>query len=290
MNETVIRLSQENSASALLKLAKRDIDAGDTILCKAGDFYEGERVRAAELYRSATEHMAMAHDNGASQRRIAGYLGKSPAWVNRLLRWYELGCEGTPFGPQSKASREHARVQAAERTMKTKGPRTRTQHGDELAAAAAIALATNASARPETAPASIPHTDISSLEPADTVLGENGSAELADRERLLDAVQTPSSSEVQKGVDTAPAVAPATKMLSAACASDDYHLPQELNRQDPDRAFQRLTAQWSSIPFRNLLLESPKAAQFRFLRDVVLAEVGGPEALKLLLAGDGSAR
>ena len=85
----------------------------------------------------------------------------------------------------------------------------------------------------------------------------------------------------------APAIAQATKTLSDAPIGD-YRLPQELNRQDPDRAFQRLSEQWRSIPFRDLLLNSPKAAQIRFLRDVVLPEVGGPQALELLASGDRS--
>lgn len=278
MTEMVLRLSQEKSAPALLKLAKRDIDAGDAILCKAGDFYEVERVRAARLYLSATEHMAMAHRNGASQKHIAGCLGKSPAWVNRLLRWYGSGCEGTPFGSQSKASRDRARVQAAERTSIAKEPGTKTQHGDEFAAAA-TALATNASARPDSAPPSIPHANISSLKHADTVLDENGSVESVDRERLLDTVVTPSSSAAQKGVDpAAPVITRATNTLSDAPPAD-CHLPQALNRRDPNQAFQQLAAEWRSSPFRHFLLDSPQAAQLRFLRDVVLPEVGGLEII-----------
>jgi hypothetical protein len=71
----------------------------------------------------------------------------------------------------------------------------------------------------------------------------------------------------QEVVNAAADMAPATKTLSAASALGDYHLPQELNRQDPEHAFQRLAEQWSSIPFRHLLLDSPKAAQARFLRE-----------------------
>ena len=98
------------------------------------------------------------------------------------------------------------------------------------------------------------------------------------------------ASGVEEAVNAAAAMTPATKTHSAACASGDYHLPQVLNRQDPERAFQRLAEQWSSIPFRDLLLDSPQVAQARFLRDVVLPELGGLEAFMLFLAGDGSAR
>jgi hypothetical protein len=44
------------------------------------------------------------------------------------------------------------------------------------------------------------------------------------------------------------------------------------------------------VHFRDLFLDSPKAAQLRFLRDVVLHEVGGPEAVSLLPSGEGSGR
>lgn len=141
MNETTIRISQERAALAHLKLAKQDVESGDTILARADELYR----RAGEFYRKATEHMAKAQENGASQRRIANYLGKSPAWVNRLLRWRKSGYQDTPFGPQSKAGRERARVQAAERTKATKKSRTKTKH-DDLAAAVARAKAAQAEA------------------------------------------------------------------------------------------------------------------------------------------------
>jgi hypothetical protein len=141
MNDTMIRLSQERAAQAHLKLAKRNVESGDTILGGAGELYE----RAAEFYRSATEHMAKAQEKGASQRRIANYLGKSPGWVNRLLRWRASGYRNTPFGPQSKASRERARVQAAERTKRTQRARGKGEH-DEVTAELARTKAVQAEA------------------------------------------------------------------------------------------------------------------------------------------------
>jgi hypothetical protein len=45
--------------------------------------------------------------------RAAKAIGKSPAWVNRLLKWKAAGYQGTPFGPQSKAKR--AAVQSPKR-------------------------------------------------------------------------------------------------------------------------------------------------------------------------------
>jgi hypothetical protein len=64
----------------------------------------------------AAQALALARqDFKASQREIAEAVGKSVAWVNRLLQWQRQGCEGTPFGPGSKAGRERRkRVQSTE--------------------------------------------------------------------------------------------------------------------------------------------------------------------------------
>jgi hypothetical protein len=66
--------------------------------------------------RDAAEALALAQkDFDATQREIAAAVGKSVAWVNRLLQWQKEGCPGTPFGPGSKASRaQRKRVQATE--------------------------------------------------------------------------------------------------------------------------------------------------------------------------------
>jgi hypothetical protein len=61
-------------------------------------------------FREAADYLGEARKLGATQRQSAKAIGKSPAWVNRLLRWRDGGCKNTPFGPQSKAQR--ARVQA----------------------------------------------------------------------------------------------------------------------------------------------------------------------------------
>lgn len=96
------------------------------------------------------------------------------------------------------------------------------------------------------------------------------------------------SGRAKAGVETAPAHL-ATNTLPDA-PSIDCHLPQELNRRDPEQAFQLLAEQWRSNPVRHHLLNSPQAAQLRFPRDVVLPEVGGPAALKLLASDEGSAQ
>ena len=66
----------------------------------------------------------MAQAQGASQRKIAVTVGKSPGWVNRLLQWRLNGyCDGTPFGSQAKASRQRAGCSGATERLKVAIPR-----------------------------------------------------------------------------------------------------------------------------------------------------------------------
>ena len=54
--------------------------------------------------------MAIAQEvYGASQQEIAAAVGKSQAWVSRVLQWRREGFkDDTPFGPASKAARVRA--------------------------------------------------------------------------------------------------------------------------------------------------------------------------------------
>lgn len=53
--------------------------------------------------RLAAEYLAFAEEQGKTQREMAAGVGKSVAWVNRLLQWRRNGYqEDTPFGPQSQ--------------------------------------------------------------------------------------------------------------------------------------------------------------------------------------------
>jgi hypothetical protein len=55
-------------------------------------------------WRAATEDMAAANAQGASQRRIAEEVGMSSTWVHQMLKWRSEGYQdATPFGPSSKA-------------------------------------------------------------------------------------------------------------------------------------------------------------------------------------------
>jgi hypothetical protein len=106
----------------LLSRAKRAIESGETAL------------------RAAAEDIAAAQEKGATQRQIAEAVGKSAAWVNRLLKWRETGYQDlTPFGPQAKASRRRTqRVQTTKQKLATTS--------EEAQAAAARARAETAKA------------------------------------------------------------------------------------------------------------------------------------------------
>jgi hypothetical protein len=65
--------------------------------------------------RDAAEAIAAAQQQGATQRRIADAVGKSPAWVNRLSQWRRGGYrDDTAFGPTAKAARLRAQDVQAE--------------------------------------------------------------------------------------------------------------------------------------------------------------------------------
>src|SRR5215470_1132667 len=53
-------------------------------------------------FREAADCLARARELGATHRASAKAIGKSAAWVCRLLQWRERGYSETPFGPQSK--------------------------------------------------------------------------------------------------------------------------------------------------------------------------------------------
>lgn len=178
----------------------------------------GETSRTTS-FRAAAEDMARACAQGATQREVAIGVGKSVAWVNRLLKWRESGCVGAPFADKI--------VQGVKK--------------DELP--------------PEGAPTN------PLLDPvASSALTEEAAA-------------------TGEGGHPAASAIPQVAHTLADATTSDYHLPQALNRRDPDQAFQQLAAEWRSSPFRHLLLDSPRAAQLRFLRDVVLPELGGLEVI-----------
>jgi hypothetical protein len=110
----------------LLIRAKRAIESGDTSM------------------RAAAEDIAGAQEQGATQRQIAEAVGKSAAWVNRLLRWRRSGYQdGTAFGAQARASRQRARG--------VQSPKQQTRKTEKAAATIEQAEAAASRARAEMA-------------------------------------------------------------------------------------------------------------------------------------------
>jgi hypothetical protein len=83
--------------------------------------------------KRAAECIAEAQSQGATQRRIAEWVGKSPAWVNQLLKWRNDGYEGTAFGTAKAEQRaafrqsEQARVEEEARA-EAEEARERAKH------------------------------------------------------------------------------------------------------------------------------------------------------------------
>jgi hypothetical protein len=132
------------TVTELLSRAKHAIASGETSLL------------------TAAEDIAAAKEQGATQRQIAAAVGKSAAWVNRLLKWRQSGYQdGTAFGPQAKASRQRAQhVQATE--QKKQKPATTSEqaqaaaaraHAETVKAEAALAKADAQKAKAEAAKA-----------------------------------------------------------------------------------------------------------------------------------------
>ena len=192
------------TSEELLGLAKIHIERGES--SRRDKFKE-----AAEFIAQA-----IALDQKLTQRRIAETVGKSAAWVNRLLRWREGGYEGAPFADMVVHALNKPDPQEASKRVATR-------------------------------PAVNPLVDLPHLAPA---AADNG---VVDRLRPADGPAKPL--RLAKTDPNGP---------------DDYHIPALLNRQDPERAFHRLQEQWLLSPFRDLFLDLPKAAQDRFVREVLL--------------------
>jgi hypothetical protein len=95
----------------LLSQAKTLIAAGERSL------HEG-----MQCLHDAAEALAIAKEEfHSTQREIAQFVGKSPAWVNALLQWRLRGYKGgSPFGPTTKQGRvQHAEQQAISQRRRT---------------------------------------------------------------------------------------------------------------------------------------------------------------------------
>ena len=100
-------------------------------------------VEAGEhKFREAAECLAEARKLGATQRQSANAIGKSPAWVNALLKWRKAGYTGTPFGPQSKAKRAAVQAPKQSRRAMTAEEALAQKAQAEFQTARAVAVAT----------------------------------------------------------------------------------------------------------------------------------------------------
>ena len=71
----------------------------------------------------AAEYLAYAEEEGKTQRQMAEGVGKSAAWVNRLLQWRRDGYpEDTPFGTQSQERDERHDERVREERDARSGP------------------------------------------------------------------------------------------------------------------------------------------------------------------------
>jgi multidrug efflux pump subunit AcrA (membrane-fusion protein) len=100
---------------------------------------------------AAAEDIAAAQAQGATQRQIAEAVGKSAAWVNRLLGWRESGYrDDTPFGSQAKAARQRAqRVHSREQKEQKPATSSEQAQADAARARAETAKAEAAKAKAE---------------------------------------------------------------------------------------------------------------------------------------------
>jgi len=84
-------------------------------------------IEGGESRRDSAERFGVAEENfGATQREIAKAVGRSPGWVNCLLRWRRSGYkEKSPFGPTTTAGRV-ARAQQRTKASKPRDPEATT--------------------------------------------------------------------------------------------------------------------------------------------------------------------
>jgi hypothetical protein len=90
-------------------------------------------VEAGEhKFREAAECLAAAKKLGATQRQSARAIGKSPAWVNVLLKWRQSGYKGGAFDRSNKG-------RVLSRTKQSPRPMTAEQAQAMKARAEAVA-------------------------------------------------------------------------------------------------------------------------------------------------------
>ena len=139
--------------------------------------------RAIELgeakFREAADYLAKAKQLGATQRQSAEAIGKSPAWVNTLLKWRSAGYTDCPF-PNPRYS--NRRVQSTKQKNEPKKSRPPTS-AEEAEAQTAKANAERAKAEAQKVKAEASRARAE----ARRARSENSKARAQARERLHDA-------------------------------------------------------------------------------------------------------
>lgn len=80
-----MQIDENSKITDLLDKAKAAIEQGESSL------------------RKAAEYIAQAQDEGATQKQIAGRIGRSQPWVTQLLSWRKGGYKGGAFDRSNKA-------------------------------------------------------------------------------------------------------------------------------------------------------------------------------------------
>jgi transposase-like protein len=68
------------------------------------------KARSVKTLREVAECVALLKQRGLSQGQIARELGRSPAWMTRLLQWQRGGYIGDPFGAGHHTERVFTRA------------------------------------------------------------------------------------------------------------------------------------------------------------------------------------
>jgi hypothetical protein len=68
------------------------------------------KAKSEKTPRGVAECVAALHKRGLSQRKIAAEIGRSPAWVTRLLQWQRGGYVGDAFGAGHHTERAFTRA------------------------------------------------------------------------------------------------------------------------------------------------------------------------------------
>ena len=114
-DETQARLRKEKARQQENK--RKQQAAREAAKAEHLDAFKADIADHDRSMHSAAEHLLKALDFGASQREVAEAVDRSPAWINRIVKWAKAGYAAAgPFAAESKAKRKRVAksVQAPE--------------------------------------------------------------------------------------------------------------------------------------------------------------------------------